>query len=87
MIVNQKNNVIEANIKEYEILTFDQYLDLSEDRKVTNAWYISLSKNHDANKYAVVVLLERYKFYNQPFQFRVDVQDPENKLVKPPNKL
>ena len=51
MIVNQKNNVIEANIKEYEILTFDQYLDLSEDRKVTNTWYISLSKNHDANKY------------------------------------
>lgn len=89
LIVNQKNNVIEANIKEYEILTFDQYLDLSEDRKVTNTWYISLYlKNHDANKYVrLLFYFERFKFKNQPFQLLgVDVQDPENKLVKPPKQ-
>lgn len=33
---------IDISIKEYEILSFSQYLDLLEDRKVSNTWYLSV---------------------------------------------
>jgi hypothetical protein len=33
---------LEFSIKEYEILTFNQYLDFLEDRKVSSTWFINL---------------------------------------------
>jgi len=33
---------LDITLKEYEILTFNQYLDLLEDRKVSNTWYLNL---------------------------------------------
>lgn len=41
---------LDINIKEFEILSFNQYLDILEDRKVTNTWYLSL-RIFDLNKH------------------------------------
>lgn len=38
-------------LKEYDILSYNQFLDILEDRKVSNTWYMVLSiKNHDNQK-------------------------------------
>lgn len=37
---------IDISLKEYDILSFSQYLDLLEDRKVSNTWYLSV-RFHD----------------------------------------
>jgi len=50
--------------KEYDILTYSQYLDFIEDRKVSNTWYIALSiynKNNDKSL-GIVFYFERFKY-------------------------
>jgi Fic family protein len=39
---NKYLNHLDIQFKEYEILSFSQYLDLLEDRKVSNTWYLSI---------------------------------------------
>lgn len=51
-------------IKEYDILSFSQYLDILEDRKVTNTWYLSL-KVIDPTSHKSV----RFIFYFERFKF------------------
>jgi len=52
------------SIKEYEDLTFSQYLDILEDRKVTNTWYLNLNiynqKEHKGMSF--IFYFERFKF-------------------------
>ncbi len=52
------------SVKEYEDLTFSQYLDILEDRKVTNTWYLNLNiynqKEHKGMSY--IFYFERFKF-------------------------
>ncbi len=52
------------SIKEYEELTFSQYLDILEDRKVTNTWYLNLNiynqKEHKGMSF--IFYFERFKF-------------------------
>lgn len=52
------------SVKEYEDLTFSQYLDILEDRKVTNTWYLNLNiynqKEHKGISY--IFYFERFKF-------------------------
>jgi Fic family protein len=40
---------LDITFKDYETITFSQYLDLLEDRKVSNTWFIS-ARIHDTNK-------------------------------------
>ena len=50
-------------IKDYDILSYNQYLDILEDRKVSNTWYFVLSiKNNENNKsMGFVFFFERFK--------------------------
>jgi len=50
-------------IKDYDILSYNQYLDILEDRKVSNTWYFVLSiKNHDNDKsMGFVFYFERFR--------------------------
>lgn len=52
------------NVKEYDILSYSQYLDLVEDRKVSNTWYLNLSIHNKATdkKLGFVFYFERFKF-------------------------
>jgi Fic family protein len=55
------------SVKEYDILSFSQYLDILEDRKVSNTWYISLVI-YDKNKHdgmGFIFYFERFK-YSRP---------------------
>jgi hypothetical protein len=89
LITDQLDN-IEVSIKEYEILTFEQYLDLSEDRRATNTWYISIFlRNTSAHKNVKLLFyFDRWKPYNaKPLNLLgVDIKDPENKLPQPPKQ-
>ena len=50
--------------KEYDILSYSQYLDFIEDRRVSNTWYIVLSiYNKNNNKsIGIVFYFERFKY-------------------------
>jgi Fic family protein len=50
-------------IKEYEILSYSQYLDIIEDRKVSNTWYFILSVENKDNLKSMgfVFYFERFK--------------------------
>lgn len=50
-------------IKDFDILSYNQYLDILEDRKVSNTWYFVLSiKNHNNNKsMGFVFYFERFR--------------------------
>lgn len=50
--------------KEYEILSYSQYLDFIEDRKVSNTWYIVLSITNQENGKSTgfIFYFERFKF-------------------------
>jgi Fic family protein len=55
---------VKFSIKEYEMLSFSQYLDILEDRKVTNTWYLSLNLEDEStgNKVGFIFYFERFKF-------------------------
>lgn len=50
------------NLREYNLLNFNQYLDIIENRKISNTWFFSLGMhNYEKNKKLVVVFyFERY---------------------------
>lgn len=52
------------SIKDYEVLSFSQYLDILEDRKVSNTWYVNISIFDKNKKEAVgfIFYFERFKF-------------------------
>lgn len=59
--VNSLLPQIDISIKEFEILTFSQYLDLLEDRKVSNTWYLSVRFHEHSHhkKFTTVFFFER----------------------------
>ena len=73
------------NIKEYDILSYSQYLDLLEDRKVSNTWYIALSIYNKSTEKSLgfVFFFERFKF-SEKVSF---TSNKVNKDVKPQIKL
>jgi Fic family protein len=55
---------LKFSIKEYEDLTFSQYLDILEDRKVSNTWYMNLNI-YEQSKHkgmSFIFYFERFKF-------------------------
>lgn len=74
---------ITFNIKEYDILTYSQYLDLIEDRRVSNTWYLALSLyNKEINKSVGIV------FYFERFKHSSSIKiDSPKKNKKPEIKL
>jgi len=54
---------LSINLKEYDILSYSQYLDLIEDRKVSNTWYLALSiyNKQNNNSLGFVFYFERFK--------------------------
>lgn len=52
---------IDITMKEYDILSFSQYLDLLEDRKVSNTWFISLRfhDNNNQKNFTIIFFFER----------------------------
>lgn len=75
---------LEIKIKEYEILSFSQYLDLLEDRPVSNTWYLVI-RIHDLDKkenMTVVFYFERlYRSKILQF-FKNDVKIPNEKVQR-----
>lgn len=55
---------LEFSIKEYDILSFSQFLDILEDRKVTNTWYVNLNiyEPESKNGISFIFYFERFKF-------------------------
>lgn len=51
-------------IKDYDILTFSQFLDILEDRKVSNTWYINLSIHNSKTNEGMgfIFFFERFKY-------------------------
>lgn len=52
------------HVKEYDILTYSQYLDLVEDRRVSNTWYLALSIYNKTTEKSLgfVFFFERFKY-------------------------
>lgn len=52
MEIGQLLNNLDITYKDYDVISFSQYLDLLEDRKVSNTWFMSVkiydSKNHES---------------------------------------
>ncbi len=73
------------NVKEYDILTYSQYLDLVEDRKVSNTWYLALSVYDKTNDKSLgfVFFFERFK-YSEKISFTAT---KITKNIKPQIKL
>lgn len=75
--VNSLLPQIDISIKEFEILTFSQYLDLLEDRKVSNTWYLSV-RFHDNihhKTFTTVFFFERLNRSRVLNFFGVDARD------------
>lgn len=76
---------LSMGIKEYDILSYSQYLDLVEDRRVSNTWYLALSvydKNKDKS-IGFIFFFERFKFSDK-ISF---TSNKINKNIKPQIKL
>lgn len=72
-------------LKEFDILTYSQYLDIIEDRKVSSTWYLALSiydKSKDISM-GIVFFFERFKFSER---ISLTNQTPKSKS-KPEIKL
>ncbi|MFY8096516.1 MAG: Fic family protein [Flavobacterium sp.] len=75
---------IAFEIKEYDILTYEQYLDILEDRKVSNTWYFVLSIFNQENqkKMNFVFYFERLKVIE-----KANLAEADKKTQKPHVKL
>ena len=49
--------------REYDILSYSQYLDILEDRKVSNTWYISLAIQNTTNNESMGFIFYFERFY------------------------
>jgi len=71
-------------IKEYDILSYSQYLDILEDRKVTNTWYLSLkvidTKNHNTARF--IFYFERFKFIKSILMIGQQVPKKSKPVIK-----
>lgn len=76
---------LNIHLKEYDILSYSQYLDLIEDRKVSNTWYLAISiYNKDNGKsLGFVFYFERFRF---SAKITLDKKDFDKK-IKPEVKL
>lgn len=75
---------ITFEIKEYDILSYEQYLDILEDRKVSNTWYIVLHIFNTENKKKMnfVFYFERLKVLE-----KANLADADKTTQKPHVKL
>lgn len=77
---------LELSIREYDLLSFSQYLDILEDRKVTNTWYVNFnvySKENNSGT-SFIFYFERFKF-SKPVEIlgKKNIQDKSGrKLTK-----
>jgi len=67
---------LDINIKEYSILSFSQYLDLLEDRKVSNTWYIRLRIFDMNKKFGVNFIFYFERLYRSKL-LRLNTDDPK----------
>ncbi|WP_299103563.1 Fic family protein [uncultured Winogradskyella sp.] len=63
--------------KEYDILSYSQYLDIIEDRKVSNTWYIVISIYNKTNDKSM-----GFVFYFERFKFSSKINFSKNKPKK-----
>ncbi len=77
------------SIKEYDPLTFSQYLDILEDRKVTNTWYLNLNIFEPARHFGITFIFyfERFK-YSRPVEIigQHNITDPNGKRLTKDSK-
>lgn len=75
---------ISFEIKEYDILSYQQYLDILEDRKVSNTWYFVLSILNTENKKKMnfVFYFERLKVLE-----KANLAEADRQTQKPHVKL
>lgn len=66
--------------KEYDILSYSQYLDIMEDRKVSNTWYLVLSIYNKENEKSM-----GFVFYFERFRPTGKANIVEFKSKRPPN--
>lgn len=84
LVINEQLPNINFSVKEYEILTLNQYLDLIEDRKVSNTWYFNFRLFNDANGKMVNLLFffERYRRSVPLELLGVQIKDKEGKIKR-----
>ena len=72
---------IECSFKDYEILSFNQYLDLLEDRKVSNTWYFNfrLVNRLTGKRVNLLFYFERWKRSIPLQMLGVNVKDSEGR--------
>jgi Fic family protein len=72
------------HFKEYDILSYSQYLDILEDRKVSNTWYISLSIQNKDNHQSLgfIFFFERFKYSKKVDIMGDDNDAKSNKTIK-----
>lgn len=68
---------LELSVKDYDVLTFSQYLDILEDRKVTNTWYINLNIYEPEKKNGISFI-----FYFERFKLSKPVEILGNKNIR-----
>ena len=73
---------INFSSKEYEMLSFNQYLDLIEDRKVSNTWYFNFRLYNDANdkKINLLFFFERYHRTRPLKLLGVEIKDKDGRV-------
>jgi Fic family protein len=82
--VNQILPQIYISIKEYDILSFSQYLDLLESRRVSNTWYLSirLNDNRFHKNFTIIFFFERLQ-RTKPLHFLgTEVKDQSGKTAR-----
>jgi Fic family protein len=68
---------LNINVKDYDILSYSQYLDLIEDRKVSNTWYLALSVYNKENGKSL-----GFVFYFERFKYSEKISFDKNKFDK-----
>ncbi len=74
---------IDVTVKEYEILSFSQYLDILEDRKVSNTWYLSIRfhDNRSHKTFTIIFFFERLYRSKILRLLGTDAKDSQGKKV------
>ncbi len=80
---------IDLSIKEYDLLSFSQYLDILEDRRVTNTWYVNFNvydkKRNEGTSF--IFYFERFKF-SKPVEIlgKKNIKDKNGKRLTKESK-
>ena len=83
---------IDISIKDYEIISFSQYLDLLEDRKVSNTWYMSIKVFNQAKNESLTLVFYFERLYRSKILDFVDsraisIKNKYKKFIPPAIKL